>query len=122
MTLKRLSLIAVTALAITACSESKTDSENQKSANIPTEAEQVQQPSMIAPEPETYTVNGKEVKVNKGITTKDDVIKALGEPTVEMNDALNYQWRVDGKLYQYVFFFMEADGTFSNVQTTAVKI
>lgn len=117
-----MSLIAVTALAITACSESKTDSRNQKSANIPAEVEQVQQPSMAAPKPETYTVNGKEVKVNQGITTKDDVIKALGEPTVEMNEALNYQWRADGKLYQYVFFFMEADGTFSNVQTTSVKI
>ena len=77
---------------------------------------------MIAPEPENYTVNGKEVEVNQGVTTKEDVIKALGEPTVEMNDALNYQWRANGKFYQYVFFFMEADGTFSNVQTTVVKI
>lgn len=122
MTLGRLSIIAVSAIAITACSGSKTDSGNQDSANLPKAVEQSQQPSKVAPEPETYSVNGKEVKVNKGITTKEEVLNVLGEPTVETNEALNYQWRADGKLYQYVFFFMEADGTFSNVQTTSVKI
>lgn len=95
--------IALIAFAITACTESKSTSGKQKSTPQIQPVTKVEEQAPTAPEPEIFVVNGKEIQLTKGVTTRSEIIEKLGEADMDLETSLRYYWREGGRLYEYVF-------------------
>lgn len=121
MKVTKMLFIAVVAFAMTACSGSQSDSDKNDSAiQSQTETKMEEQVS-ATPEPETFVVNGKEVQLTKDVSTKADVIKALGEADMELDNSLCYNWHEGGKFIQYTFYFFGENGTFTKAEKSSMK-
>lgn len=92
------------AFAIAACSESKSTSGKQDSTPQSQPVTIVEEQAPITPEPEIFVVNGKEIQLTKGVTTRSEIIEKLGEADIDIETSLRYYWRKGGRLYEYIFY------------------
>lgn len=96
--------ITVMGFAIMACSKSKPTPEKQDFATQSQTVTKVEQQAPAAPEPETVVVNGKEIQLTRGVTTRAEIIEMLGEADIDIETSLRYHWREGRRLYECIFY------------------
>lgn len=69
--------------------------------------------------PRTYTVDGKNIKVVKDVTTEDDLQQHLGEPYIALPSSYTYIWKQGSIEYKTKFYLKS--GVVTGVKESKTK-